>query len=133
MPTETIHNAALAYLNHLHSEGKKERSIYTYSKDLEQIERFFGGERRLSSILAPQVSQFIQSDILLKLPNGEMRAEPTIEKTKRCLRMFLVWAKNKRLIDTLPLPDDYPMGRSVVEGDQRNDEYDRQSTEPATQ
>ena len=111
---DTIHTAAMAYLNHLKSRGMSERSIYTYSKDLEQVERFFGGERRLSSILTPQVSRFVESDILLKLTNGEMRAEPTIEKTKRCLRMFLVWAKNRELIDTLPLPEDYPMGRSVV-------------------
>ena len=39
---ETLHQAAQAYLEHLRTQGKKERTLYTYGKDFEQIEAFFG-------------------------------------------------------------------------------------------
>jgi len=92
--TETLHQATQAYLEHLRSQGKKERTLYTYGKDFEQIEGFFGSERKLSAILTPHVGKFFKSDALLKLPSGRERSQPTVEKTKRVLRMFLIWASS---------------------------------------
>ena len=123
--TETLHQAARAYLEHLRSQGKKERTLYTYGKDFEQIEAFFGAERKLSAILTPHVGKFFKSDALLKLPNGRERSEPTVEKTKRVFRMFLIWANETGRIDKLPLPKDTPMGRSLKKGDQNDDEHSR--------
>ena len=51
--TDTLHEAGQAYLEHLKSQGKKERTVYTYGKDFEQIEAFFGADRKLKGILAP--------------------------------------------------------------------------------
>jgi site-specific recombinase XerD len=115
--TPTLHEAAEAYLDHLRQAGKKERTIYTYAKDLGQIEAFFGADKPLSAIRTPQVGKFLKSDALLKLPSGQggiqkPRAKPTVDKTVRVLRMFLVWAKETGLIQALPLPKDTPMGRS---------------------
>jgi len=121
--TETLHQATQAYLEHLRSQGKKERTLYTYGKDFEQIEGFFGSERKLSAILTPHVGKFFKSDALLKLPSGRERSQPTVEKTKRVLRMFLIWARETGRIDKLPLPKDTPMGRSLKKGDQNNDEH----------
>jgi hypothetical protein len=51
------------------------------------------------------------------------RAKPTVDKTVRVLRMFLVWAHVSGRIDKLPLPKGAPMGRSQVgiegDGDER--------------
>ena len=121
--TDTLHEAAQAYLEHLKGEGKKETTLYTYGKDLEQIEAFFGTDRKLTSILAPHVAKFLRSDALLKLPSGKERSKPSVDKTKRVLRMFLVWAHESGLIDKLPLPKGTPMGRSVKqEGDGADDD-----------
>jgi len=111
--SETLHEAAEAYLEHLKAQGIKDRSIYTYGKDFEQIEAFFGTEKDLASIQIPQVGKFFKSDVLLKMPNGKDRAERTVAKTKRVFRMFLVWAVETGRISSLPLPKDTPMGRSV--------------------
>lgn len=108
----TLHQATEAYLDHLRQAGKKERTIYTYAKDIEQIEAFFGADKPLSAIRAMQVGKFLKSDALLKLPSGKERAKPTVDKTVRVLRMFLVWAKETGRIAALPLPKDTPMGRS---------------------
>ena len=128
--TDTLHEAGQAYLEHLKSQGKKERTVYTYGKDFEQLEAFFGADRKLKGILAPHVGKFFRSDALLKLTSGKQRAEPTVKKTMRVLRMFLVWAKETGRIDKLPLPKDTPMGRSVKkEGDQQHD--DERASAPA--
>ena len=114
---ETLHDAAQVYLEHLRKQGKKEATLRTYARDFEQIETFFGADRKLSAILPAHVGKFFKSDALLKLPSGKKRAEPTIQKTKRVLRMFLVWAKETGRIDKLPLPKDTPMGRSLKQGE----------------
>ena len=114
---ETLHEAAETYIEHLKAEGKKDRTLYTYKKDFEQIEGFFGQDKKLATILTAQVGKFLKSDILLKLPDGKERAERTVQKTVRVFRMFLVWAKQSGLIGELPLPKDTPMGRSVKKGD----------------
>jgi site-specific recombinase XerD len=115
--TETLHDAAQAYLEHLQIQGKAETTVTSYAKDFEQIEAFFGADRKLDRILTPHVGKFLKSDALLKLPSGKKRAKPTVDKTTRVLRMFLVWARETGRIKTLPLPKDMPMGRSLKEGD----------------
>jgi len=122
---ETLHEAAQAFLEHLRAQGKTERTLYTYGKDFEQIEAFFGAERKLTSILTPHVGKFFKSDALLKLPSGKERAKPTVEKTKRVLRMFLVWAKETGRIEKLPLPKGTPMGRRLKKG-KDDDEHSRE-------
>ncbi|MFH1892730.1 MAG: hypothetical protein ABIK83_08640 [Candidatus Zixiibacteriota bacterium] len=114
---ETLHQATEAYLKYLKAQGKKEATLFTYGNDLQQIETFFGADRKLSAILPAHVGRFFKSDVLLKLPSGKNRAKPTVEKTMRVLRMFLVWAKETGRIDKLPLPKDTPMGRSSKEDD----------------
>ncbi|MCL4553269.1 MAG: site-specific integrase [Candidatus Marsarchaeota archaeon] len=108
-----LQDAAREYLEYLKSEGKSERTLYTYRKDLDQIEAYFKPEKKLAAIMVPHVSGFLKSDALLKLPSGKERSEPTVKKTVRVFRMFLVWSLGKGYITKLPLPKDMPMGRSV--------------------
>jgi len=114
MLEKTLGQATAEYLEHLKTEGKSARTIYTYGRDVEQIIGFFGSDRKLSAILIPHVGKFLKSDALLKLPNGTGRAEPTVRKTVRVLRMFFVWALDMGYIDKLPLPR--PALSSKVEG-----------------
>ncbi len=112
MPDLTIHEAAQAFLDHLRAQGKKERTLYTYGRDFQIIESFFGAEKPLVSIRTPQVGKFFKSDHLLRMPSGKERAKPTLDKTVRVLRMFLVWARETGRLTELPLPRDTPMGHS---------------------
>lgn len=113
MTEKTLHDALQEYLEHLKACGKSERTLYTYSKDAEQIEAHFGLDKKLGSILIPHVSGFLKSDALLKMPSGKERSEPTVRKTVRVFRMFLCWALEQGYITKLPLPKDTPMGRSA--------------------
>ena len=114
MTDMTLGQAIARYLEHLKEHGKSERTLYTYTRDAEQITAFFGVDRKLSAILTPHVGKFLKSDALLKLPNGTQRAEATVRKTVRVLRMFFIWAKDKGYIDKLPLPKDVPLGRNAI-------------------
>jgi len=112
--TATLHDAAQAFLKHLESLGKKPATIFTYGKDLQLAEEFFGADKPLSGILAPHVGRFVGSDRLRKLPNGKVRADRTVDKTMRVFRMFLLWAQETGRIESLPLPKDYPMGHGAI-------------------
>ena len=92
----TLHDTTGAFLNHLQELGKKERTIYTYKKDLELAESFFGGDKPLTEIQSWQVGKFLKSNKLLKLANGKMRAERTVAKVVRVFRMMMVWAQDKK-------------------------------------
>jgi hypothetical protein len=129
----TLHEAAQAYLEHLRTQGKKERTLYTYSRDFLQIEEFFGADKKLRAILPPHVGKFLKSDALLKLPNGGDRAKPTVDKTVRVFRMFLMWAKETGRIDKLPLPKDIPMGRSKEKEGEDNAESEHNSPDTPAQ
>ncbi len=122
MPEKTLGEGLREYLEHLRSQGKSERTLYTYTKDAEQIETYFGSEKKLAAILTMHVAGFLKSDALLKLPNSKERSEPTVRKTVRVLRMFLFWAKQQGYIQKLPIPKDMPVGRSAVEEVEANAE-----------
>ena len=113
MTDKTLHEAAQEHLEYLKGQGKSERTLYTYSTDLEQVEAFFGPDKKVSAILIPHVSGFLKSDALLKMHGDKDRSEITVKKTIRVFRTFLVWAKEQGYIAKLPLPKDTPMGRSL--------------------
>jgi IS30 family transposase len=46
------------------------------------------------------------------------RAKPTVDKTVRVPRMFLVWAQGTGRTASLPLPKDMPMGHSRTAGEE---------------
>ena len=92
---KTLKQASAEFIEYLKAEGKAERTLYTYGKDLEQIISFFGEEKIVNKIIPPHVARFKKSDILLKKRNkeGELtkRAKPTIDKTLRVLKMMMEW------------------------------------------
>lgn len=113
MTGKTLHDAVLEHLDYLKGQGKSERTLYTYGKDLEQVEAHFGYDKKLSAILTPHVAGFLKSDALLKMHGDKDRSEITVKKTIRVFRGFLVWAREQGYIEKLPLPKDVPLGRSA--------------------
>jgi site-specific recombinase XerD len=110
-----LKKAADEYLLYLEANGRHPRTLYTYGKDLEQIRAFFGDSKKLHNITKAQVSGFLESDDLLSIEkSGKRRAERTINKTVRVLRMLLFWACAQGLIAEVPLPDDVPLGRNAA-------------------
>ena len=100
----TLITASENYLKHLKKGGLKDRTLYTYGKDLEQIRRSFGDDSAMDHIQLLKVGKFLKSDELLKLANGKDRAEPTVKKTVRVFTHFILWSHKQGYMDILPLP-----------------------------
>lgn len=113
MADKTLHEAIQEHLEYLKAQGKSERTLYTYNMDLQQVEAYFGPDKKLSAILIPHVAGFLKSDALLKMHGDKDRSEITVKKTVRVFRTFLIWAKEQGYIAKLPLPKDVPLGRGL--------------------
>jgi site-specific recombinase XerD len=110
----TLAEAIHLYQTHLKAQGKHERTLYTYGRDLQQVCAFFGAEKSLGTITLPLVGKFLKSDTLLQLSNGRERAPQTVGKTIRVFRQFLIWAHTEGHLAHLPLTKEIPLGRNTV-------------------
>lgn len=104
MEDKTLQELISEYLSYLRAKGKTERTLYTYGKDGQQIEAFFGPARKLINILPVHVGKFYKSDELLKLSNGKDRASATVNKTRRVFKAMMTYALLQGYIQVLPLP-----------------------------
>jgi site-specific recombinase XerC len=104
----TIVEAVEQYMTYLHEQGKSKATLYTYGMDLKQVLDYFGSDKTVQSITLPQVGKFYRSDILLKLPKGEYRADQTIRKTVRVFRMLMLWLQVEGQIEVVPIPKHVP-------------------------
>ena len=102
----TLKEAVEQYLAYLTEIGKRPGTVATYGKDFELAIKHFGEEKKIDSFLPPHIATFFKSDLVNKLPSGKERAKPTIDKTKRAVRMMFVWCKNSGMIEKLPIPKD---------------------------
>ena len=105
MPSQmTLKDAAPQFIEHLRAAGKKEQTLRTYTKALEVVAGFFGEGKTLKALRPADVGRFLNSDALLKKPNGADRARPTVDQIVRVLRMLLEWAVGERAIEAVPFP-----------------------------
>jgi len=107
----TLSEAAVQYVEYLKHDGKSERTLYTYGKDIQQILAFFDPERVVGNMPLPLIGRFLKSDELLKLPNGQERAPQTVKKTIRVFRMFMQWLVQVGYLPEVTLPKSIPPGR----------------------
>ncbi len=102
--TPLLKEAVEMYLDYLKEMGKKPGTIASYGKDFDLAIEFFGEDKKIDSIAVCNVGKLFKSDLVNKLKNGKDKAEPTIKKTKRAVRMMFTWAKDSGMINTLPIP-----------------------------
>jgi len=105
MPSKlTLKDAAPRFIEHLRAAGKKEQTLRTYAKALEVAVGFFGEGKTLKSLFPAAVGRFLNSDALLKKPNGKERAKPTVDQIARVLRMLLEWAQAQGHVEKVAFP-----------------------------
>lgn len=109
-----LKEATAKFKDHLKALGKSDRTIFTYGKDLEQIEEFFGVDTAMGKINPQRIAKFLKSDIALKCKRkGELvdRQPRTVDKLIRLTRQFFIWATDQKIIEKNPLPKSVPLGR----------------------
>jgi len=66
------------------------------------------GSSSLVSDLTPEtILAFFEGDRVTKTKSGRSKAKPSIDKTRRVMRQALVWAEERGIVETAPLPAEY--------------------------
>lgn len=100
----TMEELAELYLQHLEAIGKSRGTVFSYSIDIALAAREIGKETRIKMLTPEAVGAFFASDAVTKTRTGKAKAKPTIDKTRRVLRLALVWAVEAGLLPVAPLP-----------------------------
>ncbi|MFG0318970.1 MAG: hypothetical protein ACF8XB_16990 [Planctomycetota bacterium JB042] len=109
----TMEQLAETYLIHLEQLGKSRGTVFSYSIDLAVAVRELGSETRIKTLTPEKVGAFFESDAVKKTRAGKPKAKPTIDKTRRVLRLALTWAAETGQVPVAPIPDDVVDGRKA--------------------
>jgi hypothetical protein len=102
----SLQDLAERYVAHLEEEGKSAGTSASYGLELKTALAELGAETRLADLTPAQVVGYFASKRVLKKRNGKHKSPLSIAKTQRVLRLALVWAVEKKLIEKAPLPEE---------------------------
>ncbi|MBK9386444.1 MAG: hypothetical protein IPN34_16655 [Planctomycetes bacterium] len=121
-PTWTLTETALAYLESLKSAHKSESTINAYAADLDLATEVLGGETPIAALTPADVERFNTSEPVLRTKSGRDKAMPTIERSRRVLRLALTFAEQQGAIEAAPIEakarakKDVPLSQREVVG-----------------
>ena len=92
------------FLDYLKSKGKKEKTLYTYGKDVELLVNHFGKEQAITKITKPLMGEFLICDGILKTASGKDKSIITINKTRRVVGQFFDWLIEIGEMTESPMP-----------------------------
>ncbi len=106
-PAGSLTMASLAnrYIASLRDAGKGLGTQFSYQIDLAVAVRHFGADIDVATLTARKVENYFESDAVTKTRTGKPKARPGIDKTRRVLRLALVWAAEQGLIASAPIPE----------------------------
>ena len=106
-PAGTLTMASLSdrYIASLRDAGKGLGTQFSYQIDLAVAVRHFGADTDVANLTVRKVENFFQSDAVTKTKSGRAKAQPGIDKTRRVLRLALVWAAEQGLLAEAPIPE----------------------------
>jgi hypothetical protein len=101
-PTLTLAQLSRLYLEHIEEEGKSGGTIFSYGMELKLAQSEIGGETLVSGITPHLIERFNACDRVMRLKTGKPKAQPSIDKTRRVIRLALTWAVQAGLIASAP-------------------------------
>ena len=104
-PGLTMASLADRYIASLRDAGKGLGTQFSYQIDLAVAMRHFGADIDVATLTARKVENYFESDAVTKTRTGKPKARPGIDKTRRVLRLALVWAAEQGLIASAPIPE----------------------------
>jgi len=103
----TIAELAEGYLTNLEVIGKGRGTVFSYSIELKAAMRTLGTDTKVCKLTTKKVKEYFDSDQVTKTRSGTPKAKPTVDKTRRVLRLALVWAEEQGIIEKAPIPEGY--------------------------
>ncbi len=101
----TLNDVAAGYLGWLDKEGAGTGTISSYGAELKLAMRELGEQTPIAQLTADRVGEYFESAPVTLTRSGKRKAKPTIDKSRRVLRLALMWAKEEGLIKVAPLPE----------------------------
>jgi site-specific recombinase XerD len=101
--TWTLTQTAVAYLESLRVAKKSESTVNAYAADLDLATEVLGAETPIAQLTIDDVTRFNASEVVMKTKSGRDKALPTIERSRRVLRLALVFAEQQGAIEAAPI------------------------------
>jgi len=101
----TLADLAAAYAVHMENEGKSAGTIASYSMELRVAQDELGEGTPLADLTPERVGEFYACKRVTKLKSGKAKSQLSIDKTRRVLRLALVWAAERGIIAKAPIPE----------------------------
>ena len=103
---QSLTDVAEGYLAQMEKAGKSEGTISSYKMELRVALDELGAETPAASLTQKRVAEFFDCTRVTKLRSGKPKAKPSIDKTRRVLRLALVWAEEQGFIEKAPIPEE---------------------------
>lgn len=92
------------YVSHLEMT-KSPGTALSYRMEIDRACEFLGADTLIGSITPDDVARFNSSALVMRKKDGSPKAQPSYLKTRRVLRLCLVWAANDRKwLESAPIP-----------------------------
>jgi hypothetical protein len=104
----TLADVVAGYLAHMEEAGKSDGTISSYRMELKTAMDELGETTPVAEITTDRVQEYFDSKRVTKLRSGKNKAKPSIDKTRRVLRLALVWAAERGIVAKAPIPEPVP-------------------------
>ncbi len=101
----TLADLAAASAVHMETEGKSAGPIASYSMELRVAQDELGETTPLADLTPERVTEFYACKRVTKLRSGKNKSQLSVDKTRRVLRLALVWAAERGIIAKAPIPE----------------------------
>jgi hypothetical protein len=101
-PTITLAKLSEMYLEHMEQDGKSVGTCFSYTMELKSAIAEIGGDTLVAEITPHLIEKFNACDRVMRLKSGKPKAQPSIDKTRRVIRLALTWAAQTGLIASAP-------------------------------
>ncbi len=101
----TLADLAAAYAVQMEEDGKSGGTIASYGMELRVAQDELGAETLLADLTPERVTEFYACKRVTKLRSGKNKSQLSIDKTRRVMRLALVWAAERGIIAKAPLPE----------------------------
>ena len=105
--THTLKEACDDFLFWMEKLGKSEGTIFSYRLDLKVAQKALGADTDIATLTPDVIKTYFESDAVTKTRSGKPKAKPTIDKTRRVLRLTLEHVVGQRWLTEAPIPEEY--------------------------
>ena len=100
----TLAHLSESYLAAIRLNGRTGGTAASYENDLKVALKHFGADTDIRALNPTSVGEFFDSPAVTTRRNGDPKNPVSVAKTRRILRLALVWAVESGWIDVAPLP-----------------------------